>query len=83
VLKRTHQIADESVALDAAAVMMQGNVVELDAMLALDAARLSLDTGLAMADAVILATARADDAVLWTQDAHFDGMEGVEFRPKV
>jgi predicted nucleic acid-binding protein len=83
VLKRTHQIADESVALDAAAIMMQGKVVELDAMLALDAARLSLDTGLAMADAVILATARADDAALWTQDAHFDGMQGVEFRPKV
>lgn len=82
VFKRTHQIADESVALDAAAVMMQGRVVELDAMLALDAARLSLDTGLAMADAVILATARADDAVLWTQDAHFDGLENVEFRPK-
>jgi toxin FitB len=83
VFKRTHQIADESVALDAAAVMMQGKVVELNAMLALDAARLTLDTGLAMADAVILATARADDAVLWTQDAHFDGLENVEFRPKV
>jgi predicted nucleic acid-binding protein len=83
VFKRTHQIADESVALDAAAVMMQGKVVELDAMLALDAARLSLDTGLAMADAVILATAHADGAVLWTQDAHFDGLESVEFRPKV
>ncbi len=82
VFKRTHQIADESVALNAAAVMMQGRVVELDAMLALGAARLSLDTGLAMADAVILATARADDAVLWTQDAHFDGLDDVEFRPK-
>ena len=83
VFKRTHQIADETAALEAAAVMMQGRVVDLGATLALDAARLSLDTGLALADSIILATTRAEDAVLWTQDAHFDGLKGVEFRPKL
>ncbi|MCK8114100.1 type II toxin-antitoxin system VapC family toxin [Anaerosoma tenue] len=82
VFKRTFQIADESTALDAVGVMMQGTVVDLSASLALDAARLSLESGLAMADAIILATARSHEAVLWTQDAHFDGVDGVEFRPK-
>jgi predicted nucleic acid-binding protein len=32
-----------------------------------------------MADAIILTTARSAGATLWTQDAHFEGMEGVEY----
>lgn len=82
VFKRTHQLTDETTALEAIAVMLQGRVVDLTATLAIDAARLSLDTGLAMADAIILATARAEDAVLWTQDSHFEGLENVEFHEK-
>ncbi|HEV2348875.1 MAG TPA: hypothetical protein VG028_03410 [Terriglobia bacterium] len=34
---------------------------------------------LSLADSVILATARAYDAVLWTQDAGFKGIDGVEY----
>jgi predicted nucleic acid-binding protein len=83
VFKRTHQISDETTALDAIALMMQGRVVDLTSSLALAAAALSLETGLAMADSIILATARAEGAVLWTQDAHFDGLDDVEFRSKV
>jgi predicted nucleic acid-binding protein len=82
VFKRTHQLTDETTALEAIAVMLQGRVVDLTATLAIDAARLSLDTGLAMAVAIILATARAEDAVLWTQDSHFEGLENVEFHEK-
>jgi len=82
VFKRTCQLTDEGTALAAIAVMLQGRVVELSATLAIDAARLSLEIGLAMADAIILATARAEDAVLWTQDSHFEGLENVEFHEK-
>ena len=82
VFKRTCQLTDETTALEAIAVMLQGQVVELSATLAIDAARLSLDTGLAMPDAIILATARAEDAVLWTQDSHFEGLDNVEFHEK-
>lgn len=82
VFKRTCQIADETSALDAIAVMLQGEVVDLNSALSLDAARISIDAGLAMADSIILATARSREAVLWTQDAHFEGLAGVEFRPK-
>ena len=80
VFKRTCQLKGEATALEVVAVMLQGRVVELSANRALEAARLSLDTGLAMADSVILATARAEDAVLWTQDAHFKGLDKVEYR---
>ena len=82
VFKRTHQIADETTAFDAIAVMMQGRVVDLTPSLSIEAAKTSLETDLAMTDSIVLATARAQDAVLWTQDSHFDGLEKVEFRRK-
>lgn len=59
----------EGTALEVVALMLQGRVIDLSAALAIDAARLSLETGLAPADSIILATARSENAVLWTQDA--------------
>jgi len=83
VFKRSHQLKGEATALEALAIMLQGRIVELSANLAVEAAKLSLETGLAMADSIILATARAEDAVLWTQDDHFEGLDKVEYRKKV
>ena len=82
VFKRVLQQRDESDALRAAAVMQQGSVVSLDVQLALFAARVSLDTRLPMADSVILATTRLHQATLWTQDADFEGLPGVRYRPR-
>jgi predicted nucleic acid-binding protein len=62
--------------------MQQGAVVDLDAPLALVAARLSIEYRLPMADSVILATARSQAAILWTQDADFKGIPGVEYRKR-
>ena len=81
VFKRVLRERGEAEALGIAAHMMQAKVVDLDATTALNAARLALDLHLAMADAIILATARAHDAVLWTQDADFEGMEYVQYHP--
>lgn len=72
----------EDAALQAAALMQQGSVVDLDVAQAIRAAKLGLEHKLPLADSVILATARAYDAVLWTQDADFEGVEGVKYRPK-
>ena len=69
-------------ALEAMALMQQGSIVELDATLAMSAARLSLELKLPMADSIILATARSRDAVLWTQDDDFEGLEGVKYIAK-
>ena len=82
VFKRICQIKNEATAFEALAVMLQGKVVDLTGSLALDAARVSLEKGPAMADSIILATARASDATLWTQDPHFAGLERVEYRAK-
>lgn len=82
VFKRVLQQRDEGDALQAAAAMMQGTIVELDLDLALDAARLSAALQLPMADSMILATARKHDAVLWTQDADFEGLDGVQYIEK-
>ncbi len=81
VFKRILQQRTESDALQAIAVMQQGTVVDLDARLALSAARISVDCKLPMADSVMLATARAFGATLWTQDEHFKGLPGVRYRP--
>ena len=62
--------------------MRRGILAELDDQLALEAAELSADTKLALADSIILATARVQDAELWTQDSDFEGLEGVRYRAK-
>jgi predicted nucleic acid-binding protein len=83
VFKRVLQERDESQALLALAAMQQGTVVDLDTTLALSSARLSLAHRLPLADSVILATARAFNATLWTQDGDFEKLEGVRFRAAV
>jgi predicted nucleic acid-binding protein len=80
VFKRVRVQRDPAAALYAVAQMMRGRVVDLDAELAVAAAALSAETGLALADSVVLATARDADATLWTQDSDFEGMDGVELR---
>ena len=67
----------EGDALQAVALMQQGAVIDLTASAAIDAARLSVEAGLPMADAIILSTARGSGAILWTQDAQFQGLDGV------
>ncbi len=69
----------EDDALRVVAAMQRGRLVDLGAELALDAARTAHELRLPMADAVILAAARASGATLWTQDADFEGIAGVRY----
>ena len=80
VFKRVMQQRSEGAALQAIALMQQGHVVDMDTRIALEAARTSIRHQLPLADSVILATARQYQAMLWTQDVHFEGIEGVEYR---
>jgi predicted nucleic acid-binding protein len=82
VFKRVLIEKNRTDALEAVALMKAGQVVALDDNLALVAAELSSELKLPMADSIILATARAWDATLWTQDAHFEGIEGVRYIEK-
>lgn len=62
----------------AAALMREGQVIDIKLHLALSAAA----TGLSMADSLIYTTAQLHRATLWTQDAHFEALAGVKLFPK-
>jgi predicted nucleic acid-binding protein len=79
VFKKVLQERGEGDALQSVATMTQAEVVGLDTTLALNAARLSVELRLPMADSIMLATARMVGATLWTQDADFEGLEGVQY----
>lgn len=72
----------EQIGLSVVAAMQRGLMADLDAELALDAARISRETRLPMADSIMLATARAHGATLWTQDADFEGIADVQYVKK-
>jgi len=82
VIKRLMLEMGEENALQAVGIMSSGRVIDLDRKIAVDAAQISLEFKLPMADSIILATARDHDATLWTQDAHFKGMDGVKYIEK-
>ncbi len=82
VFKRVLQQRGEDAALQAAAIMSQGQVIDLDMSLALTAAKLSAEHKMLMADSIILATARQYQAVVLTQDNDFEGIAGVEYFKK-
>lgn len=67
----------EDEALDAVATMKKTTVADLTEDVALTAADLSLEHGLAMADSMMLAFARENDATLLTTDSGFEGIVGV------
>jgi len=79
VFKRVLQKRGLAAAQTNIADMLSGQVIVLDDSLAMSAAKLSIELKLPMADSIILAVARAYDAVLWTQDDHFNGLDQVKF----
>lgn len=82
VFKRLSNLVSEDEALRAIGVMSLGQVVELNRQLALNAAKISREYRLALADSIILATARMHTATLWTQDEHFKDLDGVKYIEK-
>ncbi len=79
VFKRVLQQRSEGEALRAIAAMQQGQVIPLDVPICLKAAKFSCDLKLPMADSIILATAKAYHATIWTQDSDFKDMPEVRF----
>ena len=83
VYKRVLQQRSENEAIYAITLMQQGNVVDLDVYLSISAAKLGFELKLPLVDSIILATAYANEAIVWTQDNDFEGINGVNFRPKI
>lgn len=72
----------ENEALQSIAAMQKGSVIDLTAGIAMNASKLSLHHNLPMADSIILATAKAYECIIWTQDSDFENWKGVKFFPK-
>jgi predicted nucleic acid-binding protein len=69
----------EEIALEVYGQLARTRIVPLSEELAISAADVGLKFKLSMADAIIYATARSEQARLVTSDKHFKGLEGVEF----
>lgn len=82
VFKKIIQAFDENKAFQAIAQLKQGRVVGVDEAVALYAGKLSLERKLPMADALIYATAVLNEATVYTQDGHFEGLAQVRYFAK-
>jgi predicted nucleic acid-binding protein len=81
VFKVVLRESTENEALQAIAAMQKGKIIDLNANIAMDGSKLSLQHNLPMADSIILATARVYDCVIWTQDSDFQDIENVNYFP--
>jgi predicted nucleic acid-binding protein len=79
ILKR--EVGEEK-ALLAAATMKNSTIIPLDETLALAAADIALQENLAMADAIIVAAARANNCRIITSDADLKNQPGAKYLPK-
>ncbi|MGB5525658.1 MAG: type II toxin-antitoxin system VapC family toxin [Gemmatimonadota bacterium] len=66
-------------AVRAVSPLQDGTGVDLTQEIALLAGELGQQHDLPLADSVILASARSFNAILWTQDSDFEGLENVEY----
>ena len=78
VVKKIRRERGDAAALEAAAVLRSGRIIDIDIATALDAAQLDLP----LADSLIYATARRAGATLWTQDEDFASLRGVRYFAK-
>jgi predicted nucleic acid-binding protein len=74
VYRVIRQDISEERALEAVSALRRATIVPVDDSLALEAADVALAWGLAMADAIIYATARRHGATLVTGDTDFDSL---------
>lgn len=82
VFKKILQTEGQAMAEIRVADMLKGKVIEITTPISFHAALLSAQHHLPMADSLILAIAREQNAIVWTQDEHFEGLEGVRYFPK-
>jgi len=82
VYKFLKREAGEEKALLATGYIKNARIIPLDDILALKAADIALEHRIAMADAIVAATAEMHDSVLITSDADLKDLANVKFLPK-
>lgn len=82
IARYTTRVAGEAAAGELLAFLQQHAVIPVTPEIATLAATLGIRHQLAMADALIYATAQNQNATLWTQDADFKDLPHVRYFPK-
>jgi predicted nucleic acid-binding protein len=82
VFKKVLQNQGQAMAEFRVADLVKGEVVDLSTPIAMSAAMLSAKLKLPMADSIILAITRENNATLWTQDEHFKDLPNVQYVEK-
>jgi predicted nucleic acid-binding protein len=83
IAKYTTRVAGQSATDEILAFLHLHSITPLSAEIATLAATLGPQHKLAMADALIYATARHHNATLWTQDDDFENLPHVRYFPKI
>ena len=73
---------DENSAMQVIGLMQQAKVIEVSSTIAIQAAKLSYEQKIPMADSLIYITARQNNAIVWTQDVDFKDLDGVRYFKK-
>ena len=79
VYKKIKTVKGEEKALEAYAQMSRTKIVDLTSSLCVEAADISMDLNLGMADSIIVATAKAYNAQIVTSDEHLKKIDRVKF----
>jgi predicted nucleic acid-binding protein len=82
VYKKILKERDEKSAIEAIGIMHQAKVIDIDSSISIHAAELSYNYKLPMADSLIYATAKQNDATVWTQDSDFKDLDNVKLVKK-
>ena len=82
VYRKIKSLRGEEKALEAYAQMSQTKIVDLTSSLCLEAADISMNLSLGMADSIIVATAKAYNAQIITSDEHLKKVNKVKFISK-
>jgi predicted nucleic acid-binding protein len=73
---------DDALSKPVLSLLTECQTIPMDAAIATEAARLAIEHKLHATDAIIYATAVLHDAKLYTSDAHFKNLPGVEYFEK-
>jgi predicted nucleic acid-binding protein len=79
VYNRIKSTKGEEKALEAYAQMSLTRTIELTSSLSIKAADISIEKGIAMADSIVVATAKHCRAQILTSDQHLKAINGVKF----
>ncbi len=82
VYKKVLQISNRQKALRAITQMKLGNIIPLSEEIALFAAEISIQYKIPMADSIIYATGKLNNANVWTQDVDFINLPCVKYIKK-